>query len=702
MAWRGAFPGEDKGKIDNGRSLSGRRDDTGDDRAAAKAGPAKRARRRATATSHSELGEKLIAGVPARSLSGRRDDTGDDRAAAKAGPAKRARRRATATSHSELGEKLIAGVPARIMRPRLVFISCLVAICAFGLLMVFSASSVEALKEQGSSWYYLFRQAIFMGIGFAAFTLIGTRSIIPWRAFRTGFVIVLWGISVVLLVVVLIVGAGGDTWGASRWIPLGFFNLQPAEFAKPAIIALAAKILSDYYEDCSTDTPSFLFAMAVCLGVPAFRRRATATSHSELGEKLIAGVPARIMRPRLVFISCLVAICAFGLLMVFSASSVEALKEQGSSWYYLFRQAIFMGIGFVAFTLIGTRSIIPWRAFRTGFVNVLWGISVVLLVVVLIVGAGGDTWGASRWIPLGFFNLQPAEFAKPAIIALAAKILADYYEDCSTDTPSFLFAMAVCLGVPAFLIIAEPDLGTTIIVAVTVFAMAYTCGISYKLIGMICVVLFVAVVGLAIASPYRFARLLVFLFARLLVFLDPWSDPYGDGYQATLAIMAFASGGPFGRGIGYATMKYNYLPEAHNDYILAIIGEELGFVGTALFVLVFLAGPFGRGIGYATMKYNYLPEAHNDYILAIIGEELGFVGTALFVLVFLAMIAAGFYIARRSPTLHGQLVATGSPRVSTSRGARRRCTASSSPPGARSSCSSSSSSTPLASWDFFP
>ena len=334
------------------------------------------------------------------------------------------------------------------------------------------------------------------------------------------------------------------------------------------------------------------------------RRRATATSHSELGEKLIAGVPARIMRPRLVFISCLVAICAFGLLMVFSASSVEALKEQGSSWYYLFRQAIFMGIGFAAFTLIGTRSIIPWRAFRTGFVNVLWGISVVLLVVVLIVGAGGDTWGASRWIPLGFFNLQPAEFAKPAIIALAAKILADYYEDCSTDTPSFLFAMAVCLGVPAFLIIAEPDLGTTIIVAVTVFAMAYTCGISYKLIGMICVVLFVAVVGLAIASPYRFAR--------LLVFLDPWSDPYGDGYQATLAIMAFASGGPFGRGIGNATMKYNYLPEAHNDYILAIIGEELGFVGTALFVLVFLA-----------------------------------------------MIAAGFYIARRSPTLHGQLVATG-------------------------------------------
>lgn len=334
------------------------------------------------------------------------------------------------------------------------------------------------------------------------------------------------------------------------------------------------------------------------------RRKATATSHSELGEKLIAGVPARIMRPRLVFVCCLVAICAFGLLMVYSASSVEALKEQGSSWYFLFRQAIFMAIGFVAFAVIGTRAVIPWRAFRSSASKVLWAFVVVLLLVVLAVGAGGDTWGASRWIPLGFFNLQPAELAKPAVIVLAAKILSDYYEDGVTDTFSFLVSMAICLGVPAILIFAEPDLGTTIIIAVTVFAMAYICGISYRLIGALFAVFVVAAVGLAITSSYRFTR--------LLVFLDPWSDPFGDGYQATLAIMAFASGGPFGRGIGNSTMKYNYLPEAHNDYILAIIGEELGFVGTAIFVLVFLS-----------------------------------------------MIAAGFYIARRSASLHGQLIASG-------------------------------------------
>lgn len=334
------------------------------------------------------------------------------------------------------------------------------------------------------------------------------------------------------------------------------------------------------------------------------RRRATATSHSELGEKLIAGVPARIMRPRLVFASCLAALCSVGLLMVYSASSVEALKEFGDSWYYLFRQAIFMGIGLVVFMVIGSRRVIPWHLIRSGLIVLFWGVIVALLVVVLFIGAGAESWGASRWIPLGFFNLQPAEFAKPAVIMMAAHLLAGYYEDGSMDTPSFLLVLAVSVGLPAMLIFVEPDLGTTLIVLATVFVMWYVCGISYRLIGLIALVAIVSVILMIVTSPYRLAR--------ISVYLDPWSDPYGDGYQATLAIMAFASGGLFGRGIGNSTMKYHYLPEAHNDYILAIIGEELGFVGTVLLVLVFLA-----------------------------------------------LIAAGFYIARRSPSLHGQLIAVG-------------------------------------------
>lgn len=336
---------------------------------------------------------------------------------------------------------------------------------------------------------------------------------------------------------------------------------------------------------------------------PKARRRATATSHSDWGEKYIAGVPARIMRPRLVFLSCLIAICMFGLLMIYSASSVESLQENGSSWFFLYRQAIFMFIGFVLFSMIGSR-LLPWPLFRSKLVWGVWVGVLVLLIAVLFVGQGAEEWGASRWIDLGIFNLQPAEVAKPVIIVLTAKIFADYFEDGTIDTRAFLIQMLIMLPIPLFLIFKEPDLGTTIIIALTVFAIAILCGLPWRVVAFVTIAAFVLGAAAIVTSPYRAKR--------FLAFLDPWSDPYDTGYQATLAIMAFASGGLFGRGIGNSTMKYHYLPEAHNDYILAIIGEELGFVGTAIFVLVFVA-----------------------------------------------MIIAAFYICREAPTLHAQLLASG-------------------------------------------
>lgn len=336
---------------------------------------------------------------------------------------------------------------------------------------------------------------------------------------------------------------------------------------------------------------------------PKARRRATATSHSDWGEKYIAGVPARIMRPRLVFLSCLIAICMFGLLMIYSASSVESLQENGGSWFFLYRQAIFMFIGFVLFAIIGSR-LLPWPLFRSKLVWGVWFGVLVLLIAVLFLGQGAEEWGASRWIDLGFFNLQPAEVAKPVIIVLTAKIFADYFEDGTIDTRAFLIQMLIMLPIPLFLIFKEPDLGTTIIIALTVFAIAILCGLPWRVVAFVTIAAFALGAAAIVTSPYRAKR--------FLAFLDPWSDPYDTGYQATLAIMAFASGGLFGRGIGNSTMKYHYLPEAHNDYILAIIGEELGFVGTAIFVLVFVA-----------------------------------------------MIIAAFYICREAPTLHAQLLASG-------------------------------------------
>jgi len=309
------------------------------------------------------------------------------------------------------------------------------------------------------------------------------------------------------------------------------------------------------------------------------------------------------MRPRLVFLSCLIAICMFGLLMIYSASSVESLQENGSSWFFLYRQAIFMFIGFVLFAMIGSR-LLPWPLFRSKLVWGVWFGVLVLLIAVLFVGQGAEEWGASRWIDLGIFNLQPAEVAKPVIIVLTAKIFADYFEDGTIDTRAFLIQMLIMLPFPLFLIFKEPDLGTTIIIALTVFAIAILCGLPWRVVAFVTIAAFVLGAAAIVTSPYRAKR--------FLAFLDPWSDPYDTGYQATLAIMAFASGGLFGRGIGNSTMKYHYLPEAHNDYILAIIGEELGFVGTAIFVLVFVA-----------------------------------------------MIIAAFYICREAPTLHAQLLASG-------------------------------------------
>ena len=306
------------------------------------------------------------------------------------------------------------------------------------------------------------------------------------------------------------------------------------------------------------------------------RERREAGQHSALGEKLIGGVPARIMKPLIVFLVCLVALLAFGLLMVYSASSVEALSEGLSSTYYLENQAKFMviGIGIAAVAALVhmsfTRSPIMWVA---------WGVIVLLLLAVLLMGESSG--GATRWIRLGGFQFQPSELAKPVIILTAAMILHQYYGERSIDMRSLRVRLAVVVLIPIALLFREPDFGTCIIIGGTVFVMWLFAGMSGRM--MVVLLVAVAILGIAavIMEPYRLAR--------ITAAADPWQDPYGTGYQATLAIMAFASGGLFGRGIGNSTMKYNYLPEAHNDYILAIIGEEVGFVGTLIFFAVVAA-----------------------------------------------------------------------------------------------------------------
>lgn len=293
-----------------------------------------------------------------------------------------------------------------------------------------------------------------------------------------------------------------------------------------------------------------------------------------LSERYIAGVPARIMRPRLIFMACLFTLVCFGLLMVYSASSVEALHENGSATYFLFRQLGFTIVGMAALVFIARLA--PDSCFKEGALKVVLFVMIGLLLLVFFVGSGSR--GATRWLNIAGVQFQPSEFLKPFAITYSAIMLDRFYSP-GGNINEFAVKMLGCLGPSLLLIFIQPDLGTVLIILLTIVCMALFAGMDARLIIVPVVVVALVLVIALIVEPYRRVR--------FEVAWNPWADEYGDGYQATLAIMAFASGGLFGRGIGNSTMKYSYLPEAHNDYILAIIGEEVGFIGTVLFFLVF-------------------------------------------------------------------------------------------------------------------
>ncbi len=276
---------------------------------------------------------------------------------------------------------------------------------------------------------------------------------------------------------------------------------------------------------------------------------------------------------RYLLLGATVFLTLFGLVMIYSASSITASVKEGSSWHYLVRQLVFIGLGtLVAFVL----SRFDYRRLQSRAAG-LWAAGIALLVVTLILGVVRG--GARRWIPLGLFNLQPSELAKIACVLLVSAMALEWMRG-RTETQRFLGGVAVVTGVPAVLIILQPDLGTTLTLVAAVAMVLILAGIDWRwavgaFIGG------VALVSLAIAvEPYRVKR--------VLAFLDPWADPQGKGYQTVQALLAFGTGGLDGVGLGLSRQKFFYLPEAHTDFILAIIGEETGLIG-ALAVVAAMA-----------------------------------------------------------------------------------------------------------------
>lgn len=274
-----------------------------------------------------------------------------------------------------------------------------------------------------------------------------------------------------------------------------------------------------------------------------------------------------------------------GLVMVYSSSSIMAEHRFGNQYYFLKRQAASAIAGLAA---LGVLSRVRYRFLEKIAVPMLV-ITTLLLVAVLIPGIGARAGGAQRWIHLPGFNVQPAEIAKLSLVIFAARMLAqmgDRVRDFTTGFLPLVFVGLILVG----LLLLQPDFGSAVTIMALVAVMLFVAGTRLAYLGYGALLAVPALVGLAIASPYRLTR--------LLAFPDPWSTRSGTGYQLVQSFLAFGSGGLTGVGLGDGLQKLLYLPEAHTDFIFSVVAEELGLAGVA--VIVALYGTLlWRGIGIA-------------------------------------------------------------------------------------------------------
>ncbi|MBI4260575.1 MAG: putative lipid II flippase FtsW [Actinobacteria bacterium] len=295
------------------------------------------------------------------------------------------------------------------------------------------------------------------------------------------------------------------------------------------------------------------------------------------------GERARALGAAWLLVACTVLLTAFGVVMVLSASSVWALQQFGSSYEFFTRQAIYAVVGLVAMVVTAA---IPYRMWRRASVPML-AVSVVLLAVVLEVGT--TVGGSTRWIVLGPVTLQPSELAKISLVLFTAAVLAKKWS--KLDEPAHVaLPLLPILGLLSALVMLEPDLGTTVIMCAIVFLLFYLAGVRLRYLlagGLFCGGLGLVLI---VTEGYRASR--------LLSFLNPWADPYRDGYQVIQSLLALGSGGWFGVGLGASRAKWLYVPNAHTDFIYSIIGEELGMIG-AIAVLVLFGALLVAGVRIA-------------------------------------------------------------------------------------------------------
>ena len=277
---------------------------------------------------------------------------------------------------------------------------------------------------------------------------------------------------------------------------------------------------------------------------------------------------------RVLLLSATAALVAVGLVMVLSASSVQAFENYGSSFLFFLRQAAYAAVGGAAL-LVASRMRYPvWKRLSLPLLAVTTG----LLVLVLIPGVGTVAGGSARWIQLGPITIQPSELVKLAVIGFAAAVLAKRWHRLD-DPRQLAFPLVPLVLFVSMLIMLQPDMGTTIILVGSVGVLFFAAGarVKHLMVGMGALV--TLGLGLIFVEGYRWAR--------FISYGDPWRDPQGSGYQAIQSLTALGSGGWFGLGLGASRQKFGYLPNAHTDFIYSIIVEELGLIGGLLVLVLF-------------------------------------------------------------------------------------------------------------------
>lgn len=267
-----------------------------------------------------------------------------------------------------------------------------------------------------------------------------------------------------------------------------------------------------------------------------------------------------------------------GLLFIYSASSYSAELQYGDAFRYVETQAVALTLGVAA--MFAVSFVRPERIKKYSFV--LFAVGVALLAAVFVPGFGVESYGAKRWINLGFFTVQPSEYAKFAMVAFLAAFAAK--KGVGTFPRALVFLATA--GLVCLLLLLEPNMSVTICVGAAAFVLLFAAGAKPTHLAVILVPVVALGIALIVAEPYRVRR--------LLAFLDPWSSPLDEGYQLIQSYYALGSGGLFGVGLFNSRQKYLFLPFAESDFILSVIGEETGFFGVlgvlALFAVIIVRG----------------------------------------------------------------------------------------------------------------